>query len=155
MNARPRPFPSIACLLRLRSRPFTTPALQAAHLICACFQNAVRRQGTPLRPLQLASEVMKAFKALDFEKEHYADDLLLQRQLFARSERVKGIDVHPTEPCESQTSAALLFLICNAFPRLSRVQCLSQSLFLFKIANTRQLGILTTVRSHARTSDGL
>jgi hypothetical protein len=22
-----------------------------------------------------------------------------QRQLFARSERVKGIDVHPTEPC--------------------------------------------------------
>ena len=34
-----------------------------------------------------------------FVRDVVADfDFLLQRQLFARSERVKGIDVHPHEP---------------------------------------------------------
>lgn len=32
------------------------------------------------------------------DAEQSADIVCVQRQLFARSERVKGIDFHPTEP---------------------------------------------------------
>lgn len=35
----------------------------------------------------------------------------VQRQLFARSERVKGIDFHPTEPW---VSSPLLLSLCDA-----------------------------------------
>ena len=35
----------------------------------------------------------------------------LQRQLFARSERVKGIDFHPTEPWVSLPFLALLYTV--------------------------------------------
>ena len=42
---------------------------------------------------------MEAFKLLGLQKELRANSFFApQRQLFARSERVKGIDVHPTEP---------------------------------------------------------
>ena len=35
----------------------------------------------------------------------------LQRQLFARSERVKGIDFHPTEPWVSLPFPTILYMV--------------------------------------------
>lgn len=67
---------------------------------CACHKNyAVRRQGKDFRSLRPSYYEKKAHEILGVQTKCRANQYILsQRQLFARSERVKGIDFHPTEP---------------------------------------------------------